>query len=218
MRTDRFRRVAGAGVVVSVGLVSGCTTVSATLERPAASSSAQSAPGPYARAEYGPRWADVDHNGCKTRDDVLYREMLTNRAHRVVVKRGCQHDVISGSWRDPYTGNLLTADLARDPEAVQIDHVVSLKESWVSGAWRWSPAKRLAFANDPANLHAVEGRLNQSKGEDDASTWKPAPAYWCRNAREILAIKTRYQLSIDPAEQRALNRMLATCPDGRTTP
>lgn len=218
MRSPRRWRVVSAGMLVGLGLLSGCAQVSATLDRPATSSSAQSAPGPYARAEYGPRWADVDHNGCKTRDDVLYREMLTNRAHRVVVKRGCQHDVISGSWRDPYTGNLLTADLARDPEAVQIDHVVSLKESWVSGAWRWSPAKRLAFANDPANLHAVEGRLNQSKGEDDASTWKPAPAYWCRNAREILAIKTRYQLSIDPAEQRALNRMLATCPDGRTTP
>ena len=27
-------------------------------------------------------------------------------------KRRCQHDVVSGSWRDPYTGNLLTADLA----------------------------------------------------------------------------------------------------------
>ena len=218
MRSPRRWRVVSAGMLVGLSLLSGCAQVSATLDRPATSSSAQSAPGPYARAAYGPRWADIDRNGCKTRDDVLYREMLTDHPYRVMTKRGCQHDVVNGSWRDPYSGRLLTADLARDPQSVQIDHIVSLKESWISGAWRWSPAERRAFANDPANLHAVDGHLNQSKGEDDAATWKPAPAYQCRNAREILMIKTRYQLSIDPAEQRALNQMLTTCRAERRDP
>ena len=58
--------------------------------------------------------------------------------------------------------------------AVQIDHVVALSDSWQKGAQQWDAAKREAFANDPLNLLAVDGPLNQQKGDGDAATWLPA--------------------------------------------
>ena len=39
----------------------------------------------------------------------------------------CDHDVLAGSWIDPYTGVTLTFDDLKDlsqAEAIQIDHVV----------------------------------------------------------------------------------------------
>jgi hypothetical protein len=32
------------------------------------------APG-YSRAQFGPAWADTDHNGCDQRNDVLQRDL-----------------------------------------------------------------------------------------------------------------------------------------------
>ena len=29
----------------------------------------------YSREEFGPAWADVDHNGCDTRNDILARDL-----------------------------------------------------------------------------------------------------------------------------------------------
>jgi len=44
--------------------------------------------------------------------------------------------------------------------------VVPLKEAWVSGARKWTTAKRKAFANDliRPQLIAVTDRVNQAKG------------------------------------------------------
>ncbi|MDR1186140.1 MAG: HNH endonuclease family protein [Bifidobacteriaceae bacterium] len=46
--------------------------------------------------------------------------------------------------RDPYTGELVEFTLAEDRSdwQIEIDHVVSLKDAWLSGAWRWSPKGR----------------------------------------------------------------------------
>ena len=46
------------------------------------------------------------------------------------------------------------------------DHLVPLKEAWVSGARLWTTARRQAFANDLTRpqLIAVTDNVNQAKG------------------------------------------------------
>ena len=122
----------------------------------------------YSRAQFGPAWQDVDHNGCDTRNDILNRD-LTHRTWRTGT-----HDcvVLSGQLNEPYTGRLVFFSKAQ-ATAVQIDHVVAISDAWQKGAANWPAAERLAFANDPLELLAVDGPTNEAKGDGDAATWLP---------------------------------------------
>lgn len=135
----------------------------------------------YDRDAFGSAWADTDHNGCNQRDDVLLRDAVPGSA-REARQGTCDHDVLAGSWHDPYTGRTLDlSDLKNlsQAEAVQIDHVVPLAEAWVSGASGWSAGRREAFANDLSELLAVEGPTNVSKGDGDPAAWRPRASYQC---------------------------------------
>ena len=57
---------------------------------------------PYEREEFGEPWADVDMNGCDTRNDVLARDM-----DRVVFRSNSRCVVAAGILNDPYTGSEL---------------------------------------------------------------------------------------------------------------
>lgn len=50
----------------------------------------------YKRTQFGKAWADVDHNGCDTRNDILNRDLTGVRhkwrTHNCVVKSGKLHD------------------------------------------------------------------------------------------------------------------------------
>lgn len=78
-----------------------------------------------ARAMYGQAWADIDRNGCDTRNDILKRDLT-----KVVFVDNSTCRVKSGILApDPYT--VRTINFLRGPEtssAVQIDHVVALGE------------------------------------------------------------------------------------------
>ena len=124
----------------------------------------------YMRAQFGQRWADVDRNGCDTRNDILNRD-LTSIIYKVKT-RDCV--VLSGMLVDRYSGetiNFLRGNITS--MAVQIDHVVALSNAWQTGAFKLSADQRKALANDPLNLFAVKGRLNSQKGDGDAATWLP---------------------------------------------
>ena len=56
---------------------------------------------------------------------------------------------------------------------VQIDHVVPLGLAWQLGAPQWTLGKRVAFANDPEELLAVNGAVNQAKGDSGPDSWLP---------------------------------------------
>ncbi len=167
----------------------------------------------YRRDAFGSDWVDTDDNGCNQRDDVLLRDAVPGTT-RVQTQGACDHDVVAGTWHDPYTGRTLTfTDLKdlRQAEAIQIDHVVPLAEAWVSGARRWSRTRREAFANDLDELLAVDGPTNMSKGDGDPASWRPRRGYQCTYARRWIAVKTRYRLEIDGSEKAALNQMLGLC-------
>ncbi|MEV0228738.1 DUF1524 domain-containing protein [Nonomuraea sp. NPDC050786] len=94
--------------------------------------------------------------------------------------------------------------------------LVPLAEAWDSGAYDWTAAERQDYANDlrePWHLVAVTARSNRQKADQDPSIWQPPyePAH-CRYAAEWTAIKPRWRLSIDPAEQQALTDLAAACP------
>ncbi len=165
----------------------------------------------YSRAAFGPAWADVDHNGCDTRDDVLRRDLTAIRVRAST--HGCV--VIAGVLADPYTGKRI--EFSKSAAAkVQIDHVVALSDAWQTGAQSWSEATRLEFANDPLELLAVDGQANQDKGDADAASWlPPQKSFRCAYVSRQVAVKLRYHLWVTAAERAAIVRVLQTCPDAQ---
>ncbi len=165
----------------------------------------------YDRDEFGSGWVDADRNGCDTRNDVLARD-LTGEAFEPGT-RDCV--VVSGTLADPYSGATLGFRRGEGTsEAVQIDHVVALSDAWQKGARQWDEATRVAFANDPLNLLAVDGPLNMQKGDGDAATWLPPDrAYRCAYVARQVAVKVEYGLWMTAAERDAVAAVLAGCPD-----
>jgi hypothetical protein len=161
----------------------------------------------YSRAEFGPAWADVDHNGCHTRNDILNRDLQAR------TWRAGTHDcvVLSGRFTEPYTGQQVVFSNAR-ASAVQIDHVVALSDAWQKGAAGWPARERLAFANDPLELLAVDGPTNEGKGDGDAATWLPSnKGYRCTYVARQVAVKAKYKLTVTQAEHDAIAGLLAGC-------
>jgi len=164
----------------------------------------------YDRALFGQAWADVDRNGCDTRNDVLRRDLSS-----FVLKTGTHGClVLSGRLHDPYTGTVIAFLRGQSTSAkVQIDHVVALSDAWQKGAQPWSTSRRTTFANDSLNLLAVDGPTNARKGDGDAATWLPPnKTYRCLYAARQVAVKAKYGLWVTGAERDALARILAMCP------
>ncbi|MFC8501392.1 HNH endonuclease family protein [Pedococcus sp. NPDC057267] len=164
----------------------------------------------YSRDQFGAAWTDTDRNGCDQRNDVLRRDLRGIRLEAGT--HGCV--VLSGTLLDPYTGRTIAFTRGSGTSAaVQIDHVVPLADAWVKGAVRWDVGTRTAFANDPLNLLAVSGPVNDAKGAGDAATWlPPAKGYRCAYAARQVAVKARYAVTVTAAERDALARVLGTCP------
>jgi hypothetical protein len=164
----------------------------------------------YSRSQFGQAWADVDRNGCDTRNDMLKRD-LTNIEFKVKT-RECV--VLSGVLLDRYSGE--TINFVRGNVTsmeVQIDHVVALSNAWQTGAFKLTLMQRTAFANDPLNLFAVKGRLNSQKGDGDAATWlPPLKSFRCTYVAQQIAVKAKYSLWVTAPEKEAMTRILAACP------
>jgi hypothetical protein len=165
----------------------------------------------YSRDQFGAAWTDDNddpggHNGCRTRDDVLARDLT-----EAVRSAGCK--VVSGVLVDPYTGRTIRFRYGQGTSsAVQIDHVVALSDAWQKGAQYWDVRRRVDLANDPLNLLAVDGPTNQAKGDGDAATWLPPnKAYRCAYVARQVAVKARYGLWMTRAEHDAIARVLSGC-------
>lgn len=163
----------------------------------------------YSRAQFGATWADVNKNGCDTRNDILKRD-LTN-----IVYRSKTHDCVveSGTLLDPYSGTIINfVKGVTSSMEVQIDHVVALSNAWQTGAFKLSLERRTAFANDPDNLLAVQGRLNLQKGDGDAATWlPPLKSIRCAYVTKQIIVKAKYSLWVTPSEKVAMKNTLAKC-------
>jgi hypothetical protein len=172
----------------------------------------------YRRAAFGEAWDDDNsapggHNGCDTRNDILNRD-LADKTY-VAIKR-CPTAVATGTLHDPYTN----ADVAfvrgnQVGASVQIDHIVPLALAWDLGARDWPDDIRLRFANDPANLLAVQGQANQDKGDQEPAHWMPPNhAFWCQYAMQFIEVLRGYGLPVDAPSAPVLREAAGTCPTG----
>jgi len=164
----------------------------------------------YSRAAFGPAWADVDRNGCDTRNDILKRD-LTQVTFRARTK-DCV--VESGVLADPFSGESITFQRGERTSAlVQIDHVVALSNAWQTGIFKSDLATKRNFANDPLNLLAVKGSLNSQKGDGDAATWLPPnKQFRCDYVARQVEVKVKYNLWLTRAEKDAILRVLSNPP------
>ena len=158
-------------------------------------------PAGYNRALFGYP-ADMDGDQCDTRSEVLQRDSTTLAQ---VDPIGCT--IVAGDWLSVYDGLVFTS-----PGDLEIDHVVALKEAWDSGAWAWSPATRVAYANDLSDirtLRAVSVSTNRSKSDKDPSNWLPPdPNDVCRFISDWVSIKARWGLSMDSSEFGRIGNLL----------
>lgn len=166
----------------------------------------------YSRARFGAAWSDKAQgvqfagNGCDTRDDILKRDL----SNVVLAENKCT--VLSGILHDPYTGKDIHFKRGPESARIQIDHIVPLGLAWITGAQLLSKNKRLALANDPRNLLAVDGPANGAKGDRDASGWMPPNRkIWCSYDAAMVNVKTLYHLWVTPAEKDALTKVLSGC-------
>lgn len=160
----------------------------------------------YTRTQFGDGW--LLNGGCDMRNVILNRDLIG-----AVVNDRCK--VLKGTLYDPYTGmtiEFLRGDSTSD--LVQIDHVVALSNAWQTGAQLLTTDERIALANDPLELLAVDGGANQSKADADAASWLPAnKQFRCQYVARQIAVKQRYRLWVTQAEKEAMSRVLSTCPD-----
>jgi hypothetical protein len=172
---------------------------------PGAPTSLQPAVSPYDRREWR-HWNDDDHDCQDTRTEVLIAESETPVEFRD--ERHCK--VARGRWTCPFTGQVFT-----DPRKLDIDHLVPLENAHRSGGWRWSRAKKRAYANDltePEHLVAVRASTNRAKGSKGPDEWLPPNlAFVCRYVRDWATVKARWALKGTASEQRAVLRTLVSC-------
>ena len=172
--------------------------------------------GDYRRAAFGAAWTDDNdapggHNSCDTRNDILDRD-LVDKTYASISR--CPRAVATGMLHDPYTNKTITFLRGnKTGAAIQIDHIVPLAYAWDQGARGWTDEKRVRFANDPANLLAVDGQANQDKSDKDPAQWMPPnEAFHCQYAMKFIAVVRAYGLVLDGPSAPALREAAATCP------
>jgi len=168
----------------------------------------------YNREKHFGKWKDFDKDCQNTRHEVLIRDAIEFAGVKLTFKenkKGKDCLVLSGVWYDPFTDSLYT--LASD---LDIDHIVPLKQAWISGAHAWTKEERITYANDMSDvqhLMTVTDHHNQSKGDKAPHQWmpknkkfhKPYCRIWCR-------IKVRYKLTVTVEELIFLQNVLGNEP------
>lgn len=158
---------------------------------------------PVYHREQWPHWLDLDGDCQDTRAEIL----ISSSAAPVKYKSVSRCAVKAGQWRDPYTGRQFFS--ARQ---IDIDHIVPLEWAHRHGGASWPTAEKAKFANDPANLLAVEDRINQAKGSQGPDQWlPPRAAYRCDYLQRFFAVVDHYGLHLSRAEYDAVRQPLESC-------
>lgn len=162
----------------------------------------------YSRDQFGDGWDTV--LGCSVRVIILYRDLRDT-----ILGDNCT--VISGVLDDPYSGEEKRYS-SENPSDIQIDHVVALSNAWKTGAAMLTQEQREKLANDPLNLLAVDGKLNQIKGDADAADWMPPEKeFHCTYIARQIAVKYKYSLWVRNNERQAMEKTLSHC-EGQKLP
>ena len=89
---------------------------------------------------------------------------------------------------------------------INIDHIVSLKDAYDSGASSWGASRKKAFANDRSNHVPSCGRVNSSKGSAGPSDFLRRSrdgrgleyeiVRFCEYVQKYYEVKVKYGLSL----------------------
>lgn len=165
-------------------------------------------------------WDDEDGDCISDRHEVLIAQHLEgDGAYPLTMSsNGCF--VETGRWLDPYDDIYYYS-----ASNVQIDHVVALYESWVSGLGNLSSSLQRRFANTGSlaegvlpetshNLLAVGASSNGEKGSRDPSEWMPRnEAYHCTYLKKWVLTKSQNELLFDQAEFDFIQTHESDCGD-----
>lgn len=169
---------------------------------------------PFSMGDYmGDGWADLDEDCQDSRTEALLALGLDVQLDEA------QCNVVSGQWRDEYTGDVIT-----DPNLAIVEHALPLQSAHESGAYQFSRKEKERLANKlvrpellvvtpraslATNLIITLGNDRQDRGIID---WQPRrPDARCRYAQRWLNIKTFWQLSISEEELEVLENILRGC-------
>ncbi|WII70861.1 HNH endonuclease family protein [Bdellovibrio sp. 22V] len=159
----------------------------------------------YIRKLHFGRWINdpTDDTCMNTRAKVLVRdseEEITYRGDRQCV-------VETGRWLDPYSNKEFTSS-----REIQIDHMVPLKNAYVSGAWKWDYKTRCLYANYMGyrnHLIPASVRENTSKGDRAPDRYLPTElSYRCQYVKDWLTVKLIWGLTMNPDEAQAIHEVV----------
>jgi hypothetical protein len=170
----------------------------------------------YDRDEWN-HWISQGSSCWDTRDQVLYDEavkdaslVLADKSGKTVTDVAKACSVKSGTWNDPYSGNVFT-----NPKELDVDHMIPLSYAAQHGGQAWDEKKKEEYANNlsnPNHLIAVKASENRSKSDKGPSEWKPSNKDdYCTYATDWVTISANYGLTLTKSDAAALTSMLATC-------
>lgn len=156
----------------------------------------------YNREKF-PHWKKMEGEKCNA-DDLSVKNYAN-----VELLDGCRE--VAGQMKGKYTGEELKWGKTRN-NVIDIDHVVSLKNAWLTGAFRFSEKELEIFANDQDNLIPVKASANRAKGASDAASWLPENKnFHCEYVSKQTKIKHKYKLWVTPAEKETMIEVLNNC-------
>jgi len=158
----------------------------------------------YDRDDQFGDWIRPDKSNClNTRGVVLKRDSIGD------ISTNDKCTVTAGQWFDPYTNQTYN-----DADDIQIDHVVALKNAYMTGGHTWDKAKRCLYANFLGNkfhLLAVNGPENMKKSDKSPLEYvPPTKSYVCEYLRNWLEIKYIWNLKMTPREVTAIESEIKT--------
>ena len=99
---------------------------------------------------------------------------------------------------------------------INIDHIVSLKDAYESGASSWGDSEKESFANDAFNHVPSCGRVNSSKGSEGPSDFLRRSrdgrgleyeiVRFCEYVQRYYAVKVKYGLSLVSNDKKTFGR------------
>ena len=145
---------------------------------------------------------DFDGDCQSTRQEIL---VLTSRVDvRYTNPRNCV--VRTGEWLDEYTGELFKVAVK-----LEVDHIIPRMYAHTHGGDRWTPEKKLAFANDPLNIMLVERREIRRKRDRGPSRYLPRDEFQCEYINLWNQISEKYDLQLSTNDKSTISRLNADC-------
>ena len=141
-------------------------------------------------------WVNKRYWSRVTRPKIINKDTIPEyRGYGGVIK--------GGNAVDPYTNKKF------DPKHGEVDHTVALKEaheSQVKGSML-SPAEKLKFGHNVANLKLIQKKTNREKSYHDIANWMGAENQ-VPYAKKIEQQKNRFGLAMDKEEATKFKKIV----------